>query len=34
MTISKLKPLKNGAIDNSDPLHRVRKLSPLNLKRI
>lgn len=32
--IKNLKPLKDGEISLSDPLHRARKLSPMNLKRI
>lgn len=32
--INGLEPLQNGEISTSDPLHRSRKLSELNLKRI
>lgn len=32
--ISYLEPLKDGEISRSDPLHRARKLSDMNLKRI
>lgn len=32
--IKNLEPLKNGEINLSDPLHRARKLSLINLKRI
>jgi len=32
--IKNLEPLKNGEINLSDPLHRARKLSSINLKRI
>ncbi len=32
--IKNIKPIKDGEISNEDPLHRARKLSPLNLKRI
>jgi DNA (cytosine-5)-methyltransferase 1 len=33
-TIENLEPIKDGEISTKDPLHRARKLSPLNLKRI
>jgi DNA (cytosine-5)-methyltransferase 1 len=33
-TISNLIPVKDGEFDKNDPLHRARKLSDLNLKRI
>jgi len=32
--ISGLEPIKDGEISTTDPLHRARKLSPLNLKRV
>lgn len=32
--IKNLPPIKDGEINPSDPLHRARKLSPTNLKRI
>jgi len=32
--ISHLDPIKNGEVSANDSLHRARKLSPLNLKRI
>lgn len=32
--ISDLEPIKDGEICKSDPLHRSRKLDPINLKRI
>jgi len=32
--IKGLNPLKDGEVSSSDPLHRARKLSPTNLKRI
>jgi len=32
--ISHLEPIRDGEISATDPLHRARKLSPLNLKRI
>ena len=32
--IRNIEPLKDGEISATDPLHRSRKLSPLNLKRI
>ncbi len=32
--IFKLRPIKSGEVDPKDPLHRSRKLSPLNLARI
>lgn len=32
--IENLEPLKNGEVSSRDPLHRARKLSPINLKRI
>lgn len=32
--IRSLEPLKDGEISKNDPLHRARKLSPINLKRI
>ena len=32
--IGKLKAIKDGEKDEKDPLHRARKLSPLNLQRI
>ena len=32
--IRHLEPLKAGEISKNDPLHRTRKLSPMNLKRI
>jgi len=32
--IKSLEPLKDGEISLSDPLHRARKLSPMNLRRI
>lgn len=32
--IKDLEPIKHGEVSKNDPLHRARKLSPLNLKRI
>ena len=32
--ITHLEPIKNGEISKRDPLHRSRKLAPINLKRI
>lgn len=32
--VKNLEPLKDGEVSKTDPLHRARKLSPLNLKRI
>lgn len=32
--IKDLEPLKHGEVSKNDPLHRARKLSPLNLRRI
>jgi DNA (cytosine-5)-methyltransferase 1 len=32
--ISHLEPIKDGAVSKKDPLHRTRKLAPINLKRI
>lgn len=32
--IKNLEPIKDGEVSKTDPLHRARKLSPLNLKRI
>jgi DNA (cytosine-5)-methyltransferase 1 len=32
--IKNLEPLKDGEVSSRDPLHRARKLSPTNLKRI
>jgi DNA (cytosine-5)-methyltransferase 1 len=32
--ISKLRPIESGGVDSTDPLHRCRKLSPLNLTRV
>ena len=33
-TIGKLKPISAGEYDKKDPLHRARKLSDINLKRV
>ncbi|MCE9628701.1 MAG: DNA cytosine methyltransferase [Candidatus Vogelbacteria bacterium] len=32
--ISHLEPIKDGDVSKKDPLHRTRKLAPINLKRI
>jgi DNA (cytosine-5)-methyltransferase 1 len=33
-TISRLRPIRDGAVDRSDPLHRSSKLSEMNKRRI